>query len=272
MATVVVLTTTGGANWTTPADWNNANNKVEAIGAGTNGYPGFGGGSTAGAGNKGGGGGAYTFQTNLTLTGSIPYTIGATNSNIDTNFNSGVVIAKAAATATQAGGLAASCTPAGNAKSGGNGGNGSAAVSTSGGGAGGAGGAGGPTADGVAGTTATTTTSGQNGGAGEGGVGGAGGTGTANAGNPGSAGTNLGGGVGPGGGGAGGSGHGIGFDGSPGGNAGNYGAGGGAGAGGARWISSPCTTAGGLPGTGAQGVIIITYTGLVGGNIGFILG
>jgi len=60
---IIYLTTTGDGTWTVPTDWNNSNNSIECIGGGGNG--GAGGGA---ADNGGGGGGAYAKVTNLTLT------------------------------------------------------------------------------------------------------------------------------------------------------------------------------------------------------------
>ncbi len=70
--TVIFLTASSG-NWTVPANWNNSNNSIEAIGAG-------GGGNGGATSNKagGGGGGEYAKVVNQTLTpgASIPYTTG----------------------------------------------------------------------------------------------------------------------------------------------------------------------------------------------------
>ena len=57
---------TSGASFVTPADWNNANNKVHCIGAGANGLVGSGSGGNA-FGKQGGGGGAYAAKNNMTL-------------------------------------------------------------------------------------------------------------------------------------------------------------------------------------------------------------
>lgn len=78
---------TGLGTWVVPADWNNANNSVECIGAGGDGHGG--GGDNA---VSGGGGGAYAAKSNLTLTGTINYrsgvhsTLAATTAG-DTWFN-----------------------------------------------------------------------------------------------------------------------------------------------------------------------------------------
>lgn len=66
-STPVVATTTfltSGFSYTTPADWNNANNSIETIG---------GGGSS---GTNGAGGGGYSKITNRTLSGAISFTVG----------------------------------------------------------------------------------------------------------------------------------------------------------------------------------------------------
>lgn len=52
-----VIVLTSGTSWTVPGDWNNYDNKIEAIGGG-------GGGSNSGGG--GGGGGAYNFVKKIT--------------------------------------------------------------------------------------------------------------------------------------------------------------------------------------------------------------
>jgi len=126
MATMVIfLTTTGtGNSWTVPADWNNASNTIEAIGAG----------GTGDCNNDwggAGGGGAYAIANNVTLTpgGSVSYNIGAgTGTVVDTMFNTTTtLLAKAGANATGGdvvalGGSASSCYPTTGAFSGGNGG------------------------------------------------------------------------------------------------------------------------------------------------------
>jgi hypothetical protein len=76
-ATVIFLTTTGTNNWTVPADWNNAANTIEVIGAGGGGARQQFGTPFNGAG--GGGGGAYSSVSNQTYTpgATISYTVGA---------------------------------------------------------------------------------------------------------------------------------------------------------------------------------------------------
>lgn len=72
-AQIIITTTT---SWTVPSDWNNADNKIEAIGGG-----GGGGGAIGGqyGGGTGGGGGEYRAATNVTLTpgASIPVVVGS---------------------------------------------------------------------------------------------------------------------------------------------------------------------------------------------------
>ena len=66
---------TSGTSWTVPADWNNSNNMIQAIGAGGNGGQGnyLGG---YGLGGGGGGGGAYAKVTNKSYSGSVSYQVG----------------------------------------------------------------------------------------------------------------------------------------------------------------------------------------------------
>src|ERR1035437_4746211 len=59
---------TSGTSFTTPADWNNAANTVEAIGEGGNGFT-----IASAVSGSGGGGGAYAKVTNITLSGTIAY-------------------------------------------------------------------------------------------------------------------------------------------------------------------------------------------------------
>ena len=63
----------GDQSWTVPGDWNNSNNSVACIGSGGTGADGV----TDTASGAGGGGGAYASTTNLTLSGSVTYRIGA---------------------------------------------------------------------------------------------------------------------------------------------------------------------------------------------------
>ena len=64
-----VITTIGAGTFTTPADWNNAVNSIEAIGGGGGGANAYGG--------SGGGGGAYSKVVNQTISGSVAFNIGA---------------------------------------------------------------------------------------------------------------------------------------------------------------------------------------------------
>lgn len=67
---------TSGSSWTVPANWNNSNNSIEAIGGGGGGRSGN---ESGNYGGGGGGGGAYAKKTNQTLTpgASVAYNIGA---------------------------------------------------------------------------------------------------------------------------------------------------------------------------------------------------
>jgi hypothetical protein len=146
----VVLTS--GTTWTVPADWNNGNNKIEAIGGGQGGGFGWG---------TGGGGAAYTVLANVALTPGavIPIVIGqggagktASGTASDyglagtaTSFNGGQVLADPAGVGGgTAGGQGVRCVPHG--VDGAEGGS----ISTF-AGAGGGGGAGGPNGVGAVG-------------------------------------------------------------------------------------------------------------------------
>ena len=78
-ATVIFLTS--GTSFTTPSDWTTTND-IECIGAGGNGRTG-----AAAVGRGGGGGGAYAKVSNLALSGSIAYVVGTGGSGNDTYFN-----------------------------------------------------------------------------------------------------------------------------------------------------------------------------------------
>lgn len=243
----VFLTTTGAQTWTVPSDFNPVNT-IEVIGAGGGG----GGGEAAGAARDGGGGGGggYSKVSNLNLTpgASINYTVGTGGSGGATG-SDGVSGGDSWFNGTTLGGASLGCAGGakgiygGSAGAGGVGstGTGSGATTHKGGNGGtgnvtpnvnGGGGAAGLNGDG-------NTRSGSSGGSGDAGFGGAGGAIQANGGN----GTEYDGSHGSGGGAgaAGGS-----FTG------GSYGGAGGGGAGG-----------GGGPGhgdSGAQALIVITYT------------
>lgn len=229
-ATVTFLTAVTATNWTVPVDWNNGNNKVEAIGGGSSGD---------GPNGRPGAGGAYARSNNVVLTkgASISYTAGnggngstaassSAQSGLDTTFNGGTTLAKGSPRVSNGrclGGLAS--TSVGDVKF--SGGDGSTQANGAGGGAAGPNGAGSVTTNYV-------------GGVGDAGFGGAGGT------NPrgtGGNGTEWDATHGSGGGGGGSSNTGNG------GNGGNYGAGAGGAAG-----------AGQKSGNAAQGIVVITYT------------
>jgi hypothetical protein len=136
-----IFLTSGSSTWTVPADWNNANNKIEVIGSG---------GYQASSSYIGGcGGGAYTYKSNVTLTigASIPYFVGYQSGVFSTWFiSSSTIYAEGGLVPTNAtgalGGRASNCIPSANAFSGGAGGNGNISPPYSGGGGGSAGPAG----------------------------------------------------------------------------------------------------------------------------------
>lgn len=178
-----------GTSFTTPANWNNANNEIHL-------FAGGGGGAGSyfttpnGSGGAGGGGGGYTKATNVTLSGSISYAIGAGGTaggaggnggaGGSTTFNSG------AYTTTGAGGGTGTATSStggtagtGSTFNGGTGGIGSlSTVALTGNGGGGGGGTGGPLGNGANGgngfasTTALNIAGGGGGGNGGGSTGG----------------------------------------------------------------------------------------------------
>lgn len=284
-ATTVFLNGTSSINqsWSVPADWNNANNSVTCIGAGGN-----------GALEGGGGGGSYASTTNLTLSGSITYTIGipATTSvgNMvnETYFNS---TASSTASLSCASGKAAVTNTAGpggtTANSigtlkyaGGNGGAGSTGAGSGGGGSAGMVGAGkngaaDGTATGAAGGGGSNGNSSTNGTAGSGSNGGIGGEGTDGTGHGTGGSVGVAGGDGTAGKGAGGGGAG---QGAKGGNGSmdttfdaTHGAGGGGGGGGAVSVGGNGAFYGGggggagsagTAGTAGQGLIVIIYSPL----------
>jgi hypothetical protein len=295
-ATVVFLTS--GTTWTVPSDWNSSANTIEAIGGG-------GGGSTNVQDGSGGGGGAYAKISNFSSTGGTSITIqigagGAPSSDgTDTYFNGASCAAASVCAKAGAQGVAAI--------QGGAGGDAGSSVGTTvfSGGAGGfltdtctsdgggGGGAGGPHGNGQAGGGENC---GFNGGGGGGGAGG-GTAGNIPSSGDGAAGGNnyLGSGSGPGGVGAngtagtaggGGGGGADGFDGGAGGPGtdwdSSHGAGGGGGgAGGLNTNGADGGLYGGggggkgdfgnNSGSGAQGIIVVTYTPAGGGAIGRII-
>ncbi len=290
-ATTEFLTSSPGSNqtWSTPGDWNNADNSVEVLAGGANGAAGAG---SNGDGGSGGGGGAYSIGNNLTLSGSIDYRVAAGNGgdgwfdgtsiggatvsaeggaitsgglavlgNGDTKYNGG---SGGSNTTRASGGGGGAAGPTGVGKNGGDGGTGS--FPTGGGGGGGGGSNGGTStagADGVVGNGGDggDGTDGTGGGTGNGGAGSAGGGGAGGDGGVSSANGTAGGaggadtawttnGVSGGGGGGGASGS-AGGNGANGGAGSNYGAGGGGGGGG--------KSSGSSGGAGAQGIIVIVY-------------
>lgn len=68
----VVVVLTSGTTWAVPANWNNANNTIEVVGAG-----GGGNNSVGGGGGTAGGGGAYSLISNQTLSGTVGIAVGA---------------------------------------------------------------------------------------------------------------------------------------------------------------------------------------------------
>lgn len=273
--TIVILTTASVSPWTVPGDWNNAANTIETIAGGGSGAVVC----TATRNAAGGGGGAYNKATNVALSGTAQFQVGAggaavsltaptaanTNGNngTDTWFN-GTSLASAsvssqhgsggsstAANTNAAGGVkGAAASGQGSGNDGGKGGDSNGGLTASGGG-----GAGGPNGPGNPGVDNTTATTGTNGGSGDAGSGGTAGTGNSagNGGNGGN-GSELGGGAA----GSGGGGGGAALNGSgtaiTGGNGGNYGAGGGA-AGNVNGGTAVYTS-----GKATDGVIVITYT------------
>jgi hypothetical protein len=133
----VVTFLTSGTSYSTPVDWNNSDNSIECIGAGGNGS------SQGAAGGGGGGGGAYAKIVNLTIAGSITYSIASGGSQADTTFNSTSLVCDAGNNASGGtngtGGTTAAST--GTTKfAGGDGGGNSGGLAGNGGGGGGAGG------------------------------------------------------------------------------------------------------------------------------------
>jgi len=296
------ITQTASSTWTIPNDWNSLNNKIECVGAGGNGAtgsaaakPGAGGGGgsyayitnqslSAGSVNikvASGGSATSTYLQNNSGTTVLSCGAGGNASTITPGSGGTVETGTGSsgreggpATATNyypGGGGGGSAGPLGIGKAGGGGGAGAAW-----GGGGGGGSNGGSSTPGATSTSATggnggngtNGTGGGIGGAGDGpnatsttGGGGAGGAGRAS-GTPGYAGGNgaidqsFNASYGVGGGGGGGGADNVNLStGGAGGNGGTYGGGGGGGGGGK-------VTASGSPGTGGQGLIVVTYTPL----------
>lgn len=257
MATQIFVVS--GTTQVSPADWNNANNTVEAIGGGASG--------AAAAGTfhaTGGGGGEYRAISNFNVlipgTTSFVYVIGAGglaattsttivgNNGAQTTFNVTDLVAKpglagAVGTGSQTGG--AGGTGGTGAADNADGGKGGDLTGASGSGGSGAGGAGGSTGAGGAGVDSSSTSAGvfTDGGAGDAGAGGA--AGTTGGTRAGGAGAEWDATHGSGGGGAGDNAIGAVGDG------GLYGGGGGAVR---NAVGSP------ISGAGAQGIVVLTYT------------
>lgn len=176
----IALTPASGPSWTVPLDWNNANNKIEGIGAGGDGIDAIS--PTVGTATGAGGGGAYASVTNIQLTpgSTVFFRIGG-GSTIDTWFNKSAnvapttttdgILAKTGERAVDlTGGLGGSAAASiGEVTfSGGNGGNGFTGL-----GSGGGGGAAGPGGAGRNGGDGDSAGGGQDAGGGGGGAGGA---------------------------------------------------------------------------------------------------
>jgi hypothetical protein len=237
---VHVFTSTQGFN--RPADWNDADNWIYAIGGGAGGQYN----SNGGPFGLGGGGGACAISHNITMPSSVTVTIGVggvpSNAGGYTYFGSLVI---AAGGSIPAGGLTANCTYNYTARAGGYGGSVSATSGAGGGAAGGNSSAGGNGGNGDAGAT------GGNGGSSGTASGGAGGYNTSGGnGNNGTDWSGYGAGAGGGGGAYGSVSAGFG-----GGHGGFYGGGGG-GAGNGFHGS-------GVPGYGRSGLVVATYTAAV---------
>ncbi len=67
----IILKLASSSPWTVPADWNNSSNSIQVIGAGGGGRS-----SGAAAGGGGGGGGGFASSTNLTLSGTVAFSVG----------------------------------------------------------------------------------------------------------------------------------------------------------------------------------------------------
>lgn len=286
-ATVTFLTTTGGATYTSPSDWNNSDNFIEGIGGAGSGGAACG--NNSNSHSTGGGGGEYrkianfTFATPGTTTASYTVGTGGTtvtangsatvnasangNAGADTTWNTTSLVAKA-------GGAGEASTTSSASLNGGAGGTGGTGAADSGaGGAGGAnanngsatggGGAGGAAGAGNAGVASTTQNQVTNGGSGDAGSGGAAGTGSSTGG-PGGDGTEWQ--VSPAYGSGGGGGGGNNATGTrSGGSGGNYG-----GAGGGCSVYAVTANRNATSGAGRRGLIVVTYTpvtALISGNL-----
>lgn len=270
MATQIFIVS--GVSQTSPADWTNASNSVEALGGGGSGAAGRNSGGAFSGRVAGGGGSEYRKISNFTVvvpgTTSFVYTIGpggtgvtqsadgqtAGNAGTQTTFNVTDLVAKPGL-----GGDAAAAGGTCNGGAGGTGGTGAAAnfdggrggnVTNNGASTGG-GGAGGSTGAGNQGVDSTATNQGFDGGSGDAGSGGAAGTGGGSSGNGGNGGNGAEWDASHGSGGGGGGGRrtaGTGL----GGTGGNYGGGGGA----VTQVNSSGTP---TSGAGGPGIIVLTY-------------
>jgi len=268
--TVVTLTTTGSLqSYTSPLDWNNSANLVEAIGGGGSGatYRA----SLSSASATGGGGGAYSATPNITFalpgTTSADYRVGtgggakspsnAGEAGSDTWFNGASLAASSVGAKGGLGGIGSTSGASQTGPAGGDAGSGIGTTKTSGGKAGnaafgsssasGGGGAGGPHGDGNAGSNASAnSTAGGAGDAGSGGSAGASGGGNAGSGVP----PNYSGG--------GGGGYRASIGNTAGsGDGGNYGGASG---------GTTCSGVNATGGVGIQGIIVLTYTPVVPGG------
>lgn len=274
--TQTILTTTGSnQTYTKPADWNNADNTVECIGAGGSGGVGSRLGTATTALGSGGGGGGYGVYTNLTLSGNATYRCGTGGTSVnrtttgvtagvaggDTWFGVGATSYASASVGGTGGGAGNGNNQAtSGSATGGTAGAGKGTANAAGGAGGditvtntnrygsGGGGAGGPNGAGNAGVSYSGTSAGNsNGGSGDAGSGGSAGVAPGGAGGNGTEWTTHG----CGGGGAGSSTTTVAVAGS----GGNYGGGGGGAGAGSTGNTGDVTS-----GAGTQGIIIIEYT------------
>jgi len=283
-AVTTYLTTTGSNTYQTPFNWNNFDNLISVIGGGGSGgskvFGSGGGGSVMGG--SGGGGGGFSSKSNLTMSGSVNYTIGAGGNSVSgangyaggNTFFNGANLASCSvgasggakgiygSTTINGGAGGASSSGTGNIKySGGRGGNISGGslnyIGTGGGGAAGPSGIGANGGDVTSGSNKTIGTVGGQGGNSAGGAGGS------NTGGPGSSGTEW---TSYGSGGGGGGKYNADSSGSSigGGDGGHYGAGGGG-----IYFNQDTGNPNGsntYSGAGANGIIRIMYTPLFDGG------
>jgi hypothetical protein len=245
--TKYVVLITSGTSYTLPSNWNPANNKIEAIGAGAAGS--MAGGLKTNEAGAGGRGGSYARISNWPVAALTTLTIQVGSAGTDSWIsNTGSYPTTTAQGVLAIGGLGAASVGT-VTYLGGNGGTGESGFTYD--AAGGGGGAAGPNGAGANGTNAASAIGGA-GGRGDNVTGGIGGT-TSSTGapNPGGAGTEITNSIGSGGGGGGG---GI-YTNYTGAAGGSYGGGGGGGA----WGGSGTGGAQGSGGAGGAGIIILTY-------------